>query len=106
MDDVSKLVARQYSAFSYPRPVLDLDEWSAKGFGEAGDPRFYAPMIWPEGRPEKQLRILVAGCGTRQAAVLAYSNRDCLITGVDLSEPSLAHVRYLQDKHKLSNLQL
>ena len=106
MDDVSTLVARQYSAFAYPQPVLDLDEWSAKGFGEAGDPRLFAAMIWPEGRPQKQLNILVAGCGTRQAAVLAYSNRDCLVTGVDLSEPSLAHVRYLQDKHKLSNLQL
>lgn len=106
MEDVSTSVARLYEGHPYPPPTLDLGQAIAEGGYQAGDPSMFAPMLWPEGKPDEQLTILSAGCGTQQAAWLAYTNRDCEVYGVDLSEPSLAHERYLQEKHNLKNLHL
>jgi SAM-dependent methyltransferase len=106
MDDVSKMVARQYEAYAYPEPFPDLAAQVAGGYFELGDPSRYGPLIWPEGRPRERLRILSAGCGTVQAAYLAFTNRDCEVVGVDLSAASLGHERYLQDRHGLTNLSL
>jgi len=106
MEDVSTLVARQYEAFAYPQPFADLKAEISKGYYQVGDPSLYGPVLWPRGRPEGPLRILVAGCGTVQAAYAAYMNPDDAVVGIDLSEASLAHERFLQDKHGLKNLTL
>jgi len=106
MEDVSTLVARQYEAFAYPQPFADLKAEISKGYYQVGDPSLYGPVLWPRGRPEGPLRILVAGCGTVQAAYAAYMNPDDEVVGIDLSEASLAHERFLQDKHGLKNLTL
>ncbi|HEV2594352.1 MAG TPA: methyltransferase domain-containing protein [Sphingomicrobium sp.] len=106
MEDVSNLVARQYEAFAYPRPVEDLRQEIQKGYYQLGDPALYGPVIWPRGRPKRPLDILVAGCGTIQAAYTAYMNPDDAIVGIDLSEASLAHERFLQERHGLGNLKL
>ena len=94
-------VARQYETHPYPAPVADL-----AGRMLIGDPRCYSPLLWPEGRPREDLRILVAGCGTSQAAQLAFQNPGCEVTGIDISEESLAHQRRWQEKHGLRNLHL
>lgn len=106
MDDVSTLVARQYEAFAYPAPFTDLTEEFAKGYNQIGDPSLYGPVLWPRGRPQRPLRILVAGCGTVQAACIAHTNRGDEVVGLDLSEASLAHERFLQERHGLANLKL
>ncbi len=106
MKDVSTLVARQYDAYAYPEPFADIAAQVARGYYQLGDPSLYEPILWPRGRPAGRLRILVAGCGTVQAAYIAYTNRDEQVVGVDLSESSLAHERYLQERHSLNNLKL
>jgi SAM-dependent methyltransferase len=106
MEDVSGLVARQYEGHPYPKPSPDLAATIADGGYQVGDPSLWAPMLWPEGQSRKKLTILVAGCGTMQAAWFAFTNRQCEVIGVDLSEASLAHQRFLQDKHALTNLRL
>jgi len=106
MEDVSNIVGRLYEGHPYPPPMHDLAEAAAGGHYQVGDPAMWGPMLWPDGRPKQALKILSAGCGTQQAAWLAFTNRDCEVFGVDLSEASLAHERYLQDKHELSNLHL
>jgi len=106
MEDVSTLVGRMYEAFPYPPPSYDLERSVADGGFQVGDPTFWTPMLWPEGRPRERLNILVAGCGTTQAAWFAFTNRTSDVVGLDLSEESLTHERYLQDKHALSNLRL
>ena len=106
MEEVSSLVARQYEAFAYPQPFADLEEEISKGYYQVGDPALYGPVLWPRGRPQGRLKILVAGCGTVQAAYAAYMNPGDEVSGIDLSEASLAHERFLQDKHGLANLKL
>jgi SAM-dependent methyltransferase len=93
-------VERQYTEYPYP-VYTDLT-----GRTQFGDPSVYSTLIWPEGRPKNDLRILVAGCGTVQAAMIARSNPQCRIVGLDLSETSLAHERLLQQKYALTNLTL
>ena len=106
MEDVSAIVARLYEGHPYPPPIRDLAQTISQGNYQVGDPTLWGPMLWPEGRPREKLTILVAGCGTQQAAWFAHTNRACDVVGVDLSEPSLAHHRYLQEKHDLRNLRL
>ena len=52
------------------------------------------------------LDILIAGCGTNQAAVFAFNNPDAKVVAVDISQPSLDHQQHLKDKHGLQNLEL
>jgi SAM-dependent methyltransferase len=60
--------------------------------------------FWPEGRPKSDLSILVAGCGSMQAAVVAFNNPECRVTGIDFSDASIAHEERLRERHKLTNL--
>jgi SAM-dependent methyltransferase len=106
MEDVSTLVAKQYEAFAYPEPFADLGEEIGKGYYQVGDPALYGPVLWPRGRPKRRLSILVAGCGTLQAAYAAYMSPDDEVVGIDLSDASLAHERYLKERHGLANLNL
>lgn len=106
MHDVSDLVARQYEAYAYPAPITDLNAQIGAGYFELGDPKHYAPLIWPEGQPKQRMRILSAGCGTVQAAYLAHAHPEHEVIGVDLSSASLAHQRFLQERHRLDNLRL
>lgn len=106
MEKMSALVARQYEAFAYPRPFTDIEEAVAAGYRQLGDPALYAPVLWPRGRPSGKLDILVAGCGTVQAAYTAFMNPGDSVVGLDLSEASLAHERLLQQRHRLDNLEL
>src|SRR5437868_2050546 len=106
MEDVSSLVAKQYEAFAYPKPFADLAREIRNGYYQIGDPSLYAPVLWPRGRPQHRLKILVASCGTVQAAYTAYMSPEDEVVGIDLSEASLAHERFLQEHHHLKNLKL
>jgi SAM-dependent methyltransferase len=63
-------------------------------------------MFWPNGAYKPDLDMLVAGCGTNQAAVLAYTNPQAKIVAIDVSQTSLNHHQYLKDKYNLKNLAL
>ena len=106
MGDPTDSVAALYRAFPYPAPITDIEAELALDHVEAGDPSRFAPLLWPEGRPRERLRILSAGCGTNQAATLAYTNPDSEVIGIDLSEASLAHEHVLKAKYGLANLTL
>jgi SAM-dependent methyltransferase len=62
--------------------------------------------MWPHKRNVEKLDILVAGCGTNQAAYYACRNPNWNVLGIDLSDSSLAHQKKLKEKHNLSNLRL
>lgn len=103
---VSQRVAAQYERYAYPAPLSRLDTPAAQAQTERADPRFFSAHLWPEGRPRNNLRILSAGCGTNQAAHLAFTNPECTVTGIDLSEASLDNQRQLAARHGLKNLTL
>ncbi|MBO9543678.1 MAG: class I SAM-dependent methyltransferase [Caulobacter sp.] len=105
MDNVTARVAAQYTAYSYPEAFADLDVRMKAGHVDFGDPAYFGPMFWPEGRSTPP-RILVAGCGTVQASVIAYSNPDSQVVGIDISDASLGHQRYLRETFGLKNLEL
>lgn len=102
-DDV---VARQYSRWTYPEPIQDLVPWLNNNW-QLFDPIHAHRILWPDQKDyQSDLDILIAGCGTNQAAVFACTNPTAKVVAVDISQPSLDHQRYLKDKHKLSNLEL
>lgn len=105
-DTVTEAVRKQYEAYSYPPPIEDAAAFLKQWGPLTCDPRFAGIQLWPEGRPRQELRILCAGCGSSQAPLIALNNPDCAVTGIDLSETSLAHSNRLRDRHGLKNLEL
>jgi SAM-dependent methyltransferase len=94
-----------YERMPYPGPLITLDEHQDL-YKNANRRRAQFHRIWPGGQPRANLEILVAGCGTSQAARYALREPDARITGIDLSETSLRHTQDLQRKYNLKNLEL
>jgi SAM-dependent methyltransferase len=99
-------VRAQYERWMYPQPVDDLAAWIAGGGFSAGDARDYGDIFWPATGYRDGMHILVAGCGANQAARYALQHPTATVTGIDLSEASLAHETKLKAKHELDNLSL
>jgi very-short-patch-repair endonuclease/SAM-dependent methyltransferase len=94
-----------YESHPYPAPLRDLDRH--RELYNNPDRRWALSLLmWPteEHRPDRE--ILVAGCGTSQAAVYALREPDAHVTAIDISETSLSHTRELQQKYGLRNLDL
>lgn len=98
-------VLEQFTQWPYPEP----DRLKAGLF--SGVRRDYElvsdfSILWPERAYDPHIDILVAGCGTNEAAVVAYDNPGARVVGIDISNESLGHARHLKAKHGLSNLTL
>jgi SAM-dependent methyltransferase len=104
-DPRADVVSRHYERWRYPEPTLDLDAWAANHW-QWFDPVHAHRMLWPDREYKPDLDILIAGCGTNQAAAFAYTNPTAKVVAVDVSQPSLDHQQYLKDKHGLFNLEL
>lgn len=104
-DPRADVVSRQYERYRYPHPIQDLEVWLANNW-EWYDPSHAHKVLWPDREYQPDLDILIAGCGTNQAAVFAFMNPDANVVAVDISQPSLDHQQYLKDKHGLFNLEL
>ncbi|MFM8352374.1 MAG: class I SAM-dependent methyltransferase, partial [Actinomycetales bacterium] len=63
-------------------------------------------IFWPDREYQANMEILVAGCGTNQAAVIAYTNPTAHVVAVDVSAHSLDHHRHLAGRYGLVNLEL
>jgi SAM-dependent methyltransferase len=102
---LADVVSSQYSKWVYPEPIVDLPGWLT-GNWQWFDPSHAHRIFWPDRRYKADLQMLVAGCGTNQAAVFAYSNPQARVTAIDVSQPSLDHHRRLKEKYGLRNLDL
>jgi len=101
-------LTEQYNNYIYPKPTVDLsEEWIKKNRFQICDPNYCWHRLWPE-KPysAKRLDVLIAGCGSDQAAVLAKCNPNHNFVGVDLSENSLKHEEKLVKENKIKNLKL
>jgi SAM-dependent methyltransferase len=104
-DPRADIITRQYERWRYPEPIQDLEVWLENNW-QWYDPVHAHRILWPDREYRPDLDILIAGCGTNQAAVFAYTNPDAKVVAVDISQPSLDHQQYLKDKHGLHNLEL
>ncbi len=94
-----------YEKLPYPPPLANLDEHREL----SADPqrrRALFHRIWPTEQPGASQDILIAGCGTSQAARHALSEPNARVTAIDISETSLRHTRDLKHRYNLENLEL
>ncbi|MEM8745732.1 MAG: class I SAM-dependent methyltransferase [Actinomycetota bacterium] len=101
-DPRSDAIAAFYDRHPYPPPVDDLAGHVALA-AEHVD-RFAHHRIWPSRRPESVRSVLVAGCGTSQAARIALREPGREVVGIDVSATSIEHTRRLVERHAISNL--
>jgi SAM-dependent methyltransferase len=94
-----------YESRPYPSPLKSLDE-HRKLYRNPDRRRALSLLLWPTRKKRADREILVAGCGTSQAAAYAMRGPDAQVTGIDVSEASLGHTRELQRKYDLRNLKL
>jgi len=108
MDKNINYLKSHYENYSYPEPVQDIEkELIEKNIVYYDDPTYNWHKIFPEKAFSKnKISILVAGCGTEQAAIIAKLSPQHNVIGVDLSSNSLKNQKRLIDKHKINNLKL
>lgn len=94
-----------YESHPYPEPVASLD----KRLDRYRDPRRRHAqnlLLWPLEKARSDRAILVAGCGTSQAARHALMEPEARVIAIDISETSLRHTGDLRKKHDIRNLRL
>ena len=96
---------KQYEDWAYPRRIGDINVYRSQGGHDLSDPSRIGHKLWRGARAQGRLKILVAGCGANQAAILAHANPQCEVVGIDLSSQAIAYHRWLQARHSLTNLQ-
>ena len=97
-------VALFYGAHPYPPPRDDLESYRRRWTEQRR--RFDSHLFWPHERYRDDRSILVAGCGTVQAAHYALRWPNARIAGIDVSATSIAFATELKRKHGLDNLEL
>src|ERR1700744_5029208 len=81
-----------YERMPYPAPLTSLDKHLAL-FKSPERRRIRSLLMFPAGEPAGRQTILVAGCGTSQAAKVALREPDARVIAIDISSSSLDHQR-------------
>jgi SAM-dependent methyltransferase len=92
-----------YESHPYPAPINSLEQ-RLERYRDPQRRRAQSLLLWPLEKPRPDRSILVAGCGTSQAARHALMEPDARVVAIDVSETSLRHTRDLQKKHDIRNL--
>jgi SAM-dependent methyltransferase len=93
-----------YEAHPYPPAVDDLEGYARKW--DQPRKRADSHLFWPSQPYRDDRSILVAGCGTTQAAKLALRWPRAEVIGIDFSAASVAFAEGLKRRYGLDNLQL
>src|SRR5579872_1338962 len=102
--EVGRLVGDFYESHPYPPPADDLD-----AYRRAWDDRRRradSHLFWPPEPYRDDRSILVAGCGTMQAAHYALRWPRAQVVGIDVSAAAVAFTQNLKAKHALDNLEV
>lgn len=102
---VSREVQAFYDRYPYPRPIDSLDGYRSL-WQDHQRRRADFHLFWPARSYREDQSILIAGCGTSQAAKHALRWPSAQVTGIDSSATSLRHTEELQRKYNLKNLQI
>jgi SAM-dependent methyltransferase len=93
-----------YEQHPYPPPADDIDAYRKSWTDERR--LVDALLFWPRERYRDDRSVLIAGCGTRQAAHYAIRWPRAAVTGIDVSEASVASTLELKRRHRLENLEV
>jgi SAM-dependent methyltransferase len=101
--DVAEEVRSFYDLYPYPRPVDSLEQYSQL-WKDPQRRRADHHLFWPDKTYREDHSVLIAGCGTSQAAKHALRWPKAQITGIDLSATSVRCTEDLKRKYNLKNL--
>lgn len=101
--DVSERVRDFYDHHPYPPPIESLYEYQ-RHWQDHQRRRADFRLFWPSGVYREDHSILIAGCGTSQAAKYALRWPTAQVTGIDCSVTSVRHTERLKKQHDLKNL--
>src|SRR6478735_6656899 len=104
-DAVAEKVRAFYERHPYPPPVDSLEKYRLL-WQDRRRRRADFHVAWPGGAYREDQSILIAGCGTSQAAKHALRWPAARVTGVDFSATSVRCTEELKQKYKLNNLQV
>ena len=94
-----------YERYPYPRPVESLDKYRLR-WQDRDKRRADYHLFWPARSYREDHSILIAGCGTSQAAKHAIRWPDARVVGIDFSATSLSCTQDLKRRYNLKNLQV
>lgn len=94
-----------YERYPYPRPVDSLEKYRELWKDEQRRLADYH-LYWPSKPFRKNFSVLVAGCGTSQAAKHAMRWPEAQVAGIDFSATSVRCTEELKRKYHLENLQV
>jgi len=101
---VAQAVSAFYERHPYPPPVDSLERY--RGLWNHERRRAAAHLFWPEEPYRDDRSILIAGCGTSQAAKYALAWPRAKVTGIDVSTTSIQRTEKLKQKYQLDNLEV
>ena len=102
---VAAAVQDFYERYPYPRPIHSLENYR-RLWQDRQRRRADYHLFWPARPYKEDFSILIAGCGTSQAAKHALRWPAARVTGIDFSATSVRCTGELKRKHHLSNLQV
>jgi len=94
-----------YERYPYPPPVDSLENYR-RFWQDPQKTRADHHLLWPALPYREDHSILVAGCGTSQAARYALRWPGSRVTGIDFSATSVRCTERLKRKYDLSTLQI
>lgn len=93
-----------YTRHPYPPPLDNLDR-AVLAWMDPMVHRAEHHLFWPHQEYRAEMDVLVAGCGTWQAAKVALTHPAQRVTGIDVASTSLKHTEALKQKYNLTNLE-
>jgi SAM-dependent methyltransferase len=103
--DIAEVVRSFYDRYPYPRPIDSLEQYR-RLWEDPHRRRADHHLFWPDKPYREDHSILVAGCGTSQAAKHALRWPTAQVTGIDVSATSVRCTEDLKRKYNLKNLQV
>jgi SAM-dependent methyltransferase len=103
--EVADQVQDFYNRYPYPAPVESLDRYR-RGWQDQQKRRADYHLFWPDRSYKEDFSILIAGCGTSQAAKHSLRWPAARVIGIDISETSVRCTEELKRKHNLTNLEV
>ena len=103
--DAAEAVKDFYERYPYPPPIETLHHYRQRWL-DRNRRRADFHMFWPDRSYTEERTVLVAGCGTSQAAKHAARSPESRVTGIDFSATSVRCTNDLKRKHDLTNLEV